>query len=111
MRGLPVAVAALTHYRECGFTIDVGSHEELERALDAARAPSAEAGGARPPLRVHLLLPLHDPVPVRADEEGFATAVPSDAERIRPGADPYLDFVCDRILDGGEFVLPDALAV
>jgi hypothetical protein len=51
------------------------------------------------------------PFPSVPTEEGFATAVPSDPERIKPGADPYLDFVCDRILDGAEFVLPDALAV
>ena len=51
------------------------------------------------------------PFPSVPTKEGFATAVPSDPERIKPGADPYLDFVCDRILDGAEFVLPDALAV
>jgi hypothetical protein len=35
--------------------------------------------------------------------------IPTRATELAPGADPYVDFVCDRILDGGDFVLPEAL--
>ena len=38
VRGLPVAVAALTHYRECGFTIDVTSHSRSSSGRSTPRA-------------------------------------------------------------------------
>ena len=47
VRGLPVVVSALTHYRERGFTIDVSSHDELERALDPAPAVARQVELAR----------------------------------------------------------------
>ena len=37
--------------------------------------------------------------------------MPSNREALLPALDPYLDFVCDRILGGGDFVLPDELAL
>jgi len=111
VRGLPVAVAALTHYRECGFTIDVTSHEEFERALDAPRALNDDQVELARRYAFTFFFRCMIPFPSVPTEEGLATAVPNDPERIKPGADPYLDFVCDRILDGAEFVLPDALAV
>jgi hypothetical protein len=37
--------------------------------------------------------------------------VPKSAEELLPGRDPYLDFICDHILGGGEFFLPSELAL
>jgi hypothetical protein len=47
---------------------------------------------------------------VRGDR-GRLVRVPASADELVPGRDPYLDFVCERILDGGEFYLPSALAL
>ena len=51
------------------------------------------------------------PFPVIQMVNGRPVAVPSTIEDLMPGQDPYLDFVCERILDGGDFTLPDELAV
>ena len=51
------------------------------------------------------------PFPVIQMVNGRPVAVPSTIEDLMPGGDPCLDFVCDRILDGGDFTLPDELAV
>lgn len=41
---------------------------------------------------------------------GRVRQAPASAAEIAPGVDERLDWICDRILDGGSFVLPDALA-
>jgi hypothetical protein len=111
VRGLPVVVAAKTHYRDCGFTIDVSQHDELESALDRARRPTEEQVELARRYAFTFFFRCMIPFPTVRTEEGFAKAVPSSREEILPGRDPYLDFVCDRILDGADFVLPDPLAV
>ena len=111
VRGLPVVVSAKTHYRGCGFTIDAASHEEVERCLEAAAAPTAEQVELARRYAFTFFFRCMIPFPTVETVEGRLTAVPSDREQLLPGRDPYLDFVCDRILDGEEFVLPDSLAV
>ncbi len=51
-------------------------------------------------------------VPFRPMEVGAGGigSVTTDAADLEPGRDAYLDFACDRILDGGPFILPDELA-
>ena len=44
-------------------------------------------------------------------EGGRLVRVPTSADELVRGRDPYLDFVCERILDGGEFYLPSRLAL
>ena len=92
VRGLPVAVAALTHYRECGFTIDVTSHEELERALDAPRALNDDQVELARRYAFTFFFRCMIPFPSVPTEEGFATAVPSDprADQTRRRSVPRL---------------------
>jgi hypothetical protein len=112
VRGIPVAVAALTHYRERGFTYDVRSPEDLRALLEGG-------GWELSPEQVELALryafvfffKCMIPFPSVPLDQGRPLRVPDDPEDLRPGSDPYLDFVCDRILDGGDFVLPDDLAL
>lgn len=111
-RGLRVAVAGLTHYRARGFTHDVAGPEELATLI---------RGAARGPLTDHerdlalryaytFFYRCSIPFPLVRVESGRVSSVPTAAAEIAPGAEPRLDWVCDRILDGGSFVLPDELA-
>jgi hypothetical protein len=43
--------------------------------------------------------------------DGRLGELPESAAELLPGRDPHLDFVCDRILHGGEFFLPSELAL
>ena len=115
--GRPVAVSGAAHYRGKGFTIDVEGPGDLP-ALMVADDPTFEP---RPDLALRYMfmwfyrlnIPIHALVPVGEAEAPDALdaleALPSSATRLAPGADPYVDFVCDRMLHGGPFVLPSAL--
>ena len=111
VRGLPVVVSALTHYRERGFTIDVSSHDELEGALESMPRPSPEQVELARRYAFTFFFRCMIPFPAVKVVEGRPIAVPSNREALLPALDPYLDFVCDRILGGGDFVLPDELAL
>jgi hypothetical protein len=112
VRGIQVAVAGETHYRGRGFTHDLSSHDDLVAAVRSVRGPL-------PPEQVELarryaftfFFRAMLPFPPVAVEAGHVKACPSSAAEVAPGADPYLDWICDRILDGEEFTLPDELAL
>lgn len=112
VRAIPVAVAGETHYRGRGFTTDLASHDDLVAAV-AAPARRLSAGEVALARRYAFtfffrsMLPL-PPVSVTA---GHVTSVATDAGALAPGADPYVDWICDRLLDGGRFTLPDPLAL
>lgn len=110
-RGLPVAVAGLTHYRGRGFTLDVSSHSELEAALAEPPPVSPETVERARRYAFTFFFRAMIPFPVIQMVNGRPVTVPSTIEDLMPGQDPYLDFVCERILDGGDFTLPDELAV
>ena len=111
-RGRPVAVAGRTHYRGRGFTIDLEGQPDLVAALGEMPGP---LDGALVELAHRYAFTFFYrcsiPFPALRIEDGRVAAAPADAAAIAPGADPYLDFVCDRIIDGGPFVLPDDLAL
>jgi capsular polysaccharide biosynthesis protein len=112
VRGVPVAVAGRTHYRGRGFTLDIGGPDELERAM---RTPQEHVAGERLDLArryafayfFRAMIPFA-PVDLVA---GRPRAVAASSEQLGPGLDRRLDWICDRILDGRDFGLPDELTV
>lgn len=110
-RGIPVAVAGDVHYRGRGFTHDLQSPDGLRSLLDAGPWSMSD-DQVELALRYAFLFFFRFmiPFPTVPLEQGMPRAVPDDPSALRPGADPYLDFVCDRILDGGDFILPEELA-
>jgi hypothetical protein len=111
-RGVPVAVAGRTHYRGRGFTIDLDGRDDLRAALAARHerlAPEAIELAHRYAYTFFFRCSI--PFPAVRVHDGRVVAAPDAAAAIAPGADAYVDFVCDRILDGGPFVLPSALAL
>lgn len=112
VRGVNVAVAGETHYRGRGFTHDLDSHEDLVRAVRTLHGPLSEQ--QRELARRYAftfffrsMLPF-PPVQVTA---GRVTSMSRTAQDIAPGADKYLDWIVDRVLDGRSFALPDELAL
>jgi hypothetical protein len=111
-RGAHVAVAGETHYRGRGFTTDIAGPEDLARAFASEpSAPSDEQVELALRYAHMFFLRAMIPFPLVACENGRVTRFPRSAAALAPGANPHLDWICARILDGGHFGLPDELAV
>ncbi|MEA2313582.1 MAG: hypothetical protein QOI03_274 [Solirubrobacteraceae bacterium] len=110
-RGKQVAVAGDTHYRGRGFTTDLAGAADLERFMASPAAP-LPADSVELAIRyAHMFFfRAMIPFPVMAASDGKVRRFPRTAAEVAPGADPYLDWICERILDGGHFGLPDELA-
>jgi hypothetical protein len=108
--GVPVAVAGTTHYRGRGFTHDV---ERPEQQLALMRATGLQASAEQHELALRYAFTFFFraliPFGIVPQGGGGVVSLPTDAAEIAPGADPYLDLVCDRIADGGLFAVPDEL--
>jgi Capsule polysaccharide biosynthesis protein len=111
VRGKPVAVAGDTHYRGRGFTMDLASPEDLARVmgLEPAQLPPTDVEQALRYAHMFFFRAMI-PFPLIDARDGTVRHFPREAEALARGADPYLDWICERILDGGDFGLPDALA-
>jgi hypothetical protein len=112
VRGTPTAVAGETHYRGKGFTLDANSADEWRALLGAGSWSMSEAQVelARRYAFTFFFRCLM-PVPLVRLEEGHPAAVPTTARELSAGSDPYLDLLCARILEGGDFALPEELAL
>jgi hypothetical protein len=113
LRGRRVAVAGETHYRGRGFTDDVRGADHL-RALIAAAGqgplPSDEVELARR-YAFAFFFRLMIPFNLVENRGNQILRLPQGAAELARGSDPHLDFVCERIMDGGELVLPRELAL
>lgn len=109
--GVPVAVAAQAHYRGRGFTVDLTSPDDLSEVMknppDGLTSQELELA-RRYAFAFFFRAMIPFPTVTRHLSAAVDAMVTSAAE-IQPGADPYLDFICDRIIDGGHFDLPDEL--
>jgi hypothetical protein len=105
--GIPAAVAGICHYRGKGFTHDIEQRNELRGLLaQPPRIAEEQLALAR---RYAYLFFVRMMIPFPAvKREGLSTAaMPESAAQIAPGADEWVDFACDRILDGRPFIRPE----
>jgi hypothetical protein len=111
VRGKQVAVAGATHYRGRGFTTDISSPEDLARVLrlDPTGLPPSGVDLAMRYAHMFFFRAMI-PFPQIVADGGKVKRFPREAAALAPGADPYLDWICERIVDGGDFGLPDELA-
>jgi hypothetical protein len=110
VRGKQVAVSGDTHYRGRGFTADVSGPGQLARTM--GREPSQlSATEVELAMRyAHMFFfRAMIPFPLVEIEDGKVKRFPRRAAALAPGADPHLDWICERILDGRDFGLPDEL--
>jgi Capsule polysaccharide biosynthesis protein len=111
VRGIPVAVAGRTHYRGRGFTFDIDSPADLERVIAEQQTMTAEQVELARRYAFAFFFRLMIPFPQIRTAGDRIVELPTSADDLLPGRDRYLDFICDRILDGGDFFLPSELAV
>jgi hypothetical protein len=110
----PVILAGEAHYGGKGFTFDgltrESYHELLARAgrigpLSAEQLLLAKKYAYTYFIRRQIPLPLS----LRYDAEGRWRFQVDTRAQLLPGAEPFIDFVCDRLLDGRDFVMGDEL--
>lgn len=108
--GKPVIVAAKTHYRGRGFTLDAVDPKSFEDLLDRATADHSSLAPNVDLARRYfhaLMFRRHlsswfvsEPVP------GLARLNVTDLRQLEPGEDRSIDAICDGILRSGQFELP-----
>lgn len=110
LAGTPVIVAAKTHYRGKGFTVDVSTPEEFATAIDAVLDdPAAFAPDLEAARRYAYLFFFRAPVESPGVDEhvlGLARLTVDDLSELEPGFDADLDRICDGILGAGDFSPP-----
>lgn len=105
--GKPVIVTGETHYRGKGFTIDIGSGEELSAALDdvlsdpSSHAPDVEL--ARRYAHLFFFRAPYESVCVDEPLPGLARITANRLDELAPGHNTRLDRLCDAILGGSPF--------
>lgn len=117
--GKPVIVAGRAHYAGKGFTREPATIEEYLVQLESAHIFGPISRSQRQLARHYAYIyflrrqipfpPVENPDAHR--EDGFWRFDPRRAPLLRPGANPYIDFLADRMVDGGEFIMPENLVL
>ena len=110
VRGIPVIVGERTHYAGKGFTYD-GFTREQYRALihQAADIPPLSEHQRSLAKRYAYAGYIQRRIPLNM-ARGRGAYAPLEPERFHllfPGNDGVMDMICDRIMNGGDFVLDD----
>jgi len=109
--GLPVVVASDVHYRDRGFTIDLNHPDELDELL---RGPTVALSieqkeiARRYAFAFFFRLMISFPE-VQRSNTGQVARVPLKAQAIEPGSEAFIDFICEALITGQEFDLPEEL--
>ena len=117
IRGATVAVAGDVHYRGKGFTHDVATPSQLEPMISGAPSPPVDAAALAQAYAYMFFFRLRIPLPGFEFAPGVELWAKNPVHRIpevselMPGGNPYLDFVCDKILTREPFLLPSDLAL
>jgi hypothetical protein len=116
LSGKPVILAGQAHYggrgfTQDGFTVD-GYREILKRARCIGRLSPEETAMARR-YAYSLFMQRQVPLPVVRDPHSLWWNLQHEKrEHLLPGADPFADFICERLIDGEEFIMgPDLVAL
>lgn len=107
--GKPVILAGEAHYGGKGFTedgLDVASYRDLlARAGSIGRLTPLQTAVARQ-YAYSVFIQRQIPLPVVRDQHRLWWNLQHDKrEQLLPTADPFLDFICQRLIDGNDFIM------
>ena len=109
LAGKPVILAGEAHYGRKGFTedgLDVASYRRLLARAGSIGRPTAEQTALARQYAYSVFLQRQIPLPVVRDPERLWWNLQHEKrERLLPGADAFLDFICDRVIDGADFIM------
>ncbi len=109
LQGKPVVLAGEAHYGGKGFTydgLDVNSYRHLlSRVAELARPTEEQTRLARV-YAYSYFVQRQVPLPIVRDPNSIWWNLQHERRHLLlPGADPFLDFICDRLIAGEDFVM------
>ena len=107
-RGIPVIVGERTHYAGKGFTCDgFAPGRYLELVHQAGNIPLLSERQCNLARRYAYPLYFQRRIPINMaqGQTGYAPLDPRRSHLLLPGNDAVMDMICDRIINGGEFML------
>ena len=109
LSGKPVILAGAAHYGGRGFTEDGLTIDTYRRLLSRAACIGALTPEKRALARQYaysLFIERQVPLPVVRDPHSLWWNLQHEQrDKLQPGAEPFLDFICDRVIDGQDFIL------
>lgn len=108
LQGIPAIVTGRSHYRNCGFTYDVTTRDEYKKLLQKAKdiKPLSEEQNKMARQYAYSLF-FKRRIPLNMGKGNYRFA-PLDFRKLNlllPGRDKAMDMICERIINGGEFIL------
>lgn len=111
--GKPVIIAGEAHYGSKGFTHDGYTKNDYKAKLKSAVKLSYLTDQQRQWARQYaysFFVQRQIPLPVVKDPKSIWWSIQLDKlHLLQPGEEPFMDFVCEQILNGGEFVLGEKM--
>jgi hypothetical protein len=109
--GKPVILAGDTHFGNKGFTYDAQTKEEYEALLRrAARLPKLSPEQQALARQYAYSYLIQRQIPLRMLKDGYMGRGTLDYRKLDlllPGKDRALDMICERILEGGDFIMDE----
>lgn len=115
MHGKPVILAGEAHYGKKGFTLDADSREEyrglMRQAAEIGSLSASQVELAKRYAYCYFIL-RQIPVSVVSNPDAKWWSFQFDKrENLLPGKDVAVDFLCERLLDGKDFIMSPQLEV
>lgn len=111
--GKPVILAGEAHYGQKGFTHDGLGPSVYQLLLSKAASFHALSPEQRTLARKYAFtyfIARQIPLPVVCTPKtSWWEFQPDRAHQLEPGKDPFVEFICSKILTGGDFIMPDGL--
>lgn len=109
--GKPVVVAGMPHYSGKGFTFDADSEQKYFSLLEDTQNARLLTDEQRALARQYAycdFIQRHIPINVINKRQGHWGDVDLDKlHLLLPGNDPVMDMICDRIIDGNDFIMEE----
>jgi len=109
LAGKPVVLAGEAHYGRKGFTedgLDVATYRSLLARAGSIGRPTAEQTALARQYAYSVFIQRQVPLPVVRDPHSLWWNLQHEKrEQLLPGAEPFLDFICDRVIDGEDFIM------
>lgn len=109
LTGKPVIVAGEAHYARRGFTHDgftIDAYREILSRAHCIGRPTADQTALARRYAYSMFMQRQVPLPVVRDPNSLWWNLQHDRrEQLVPGADPFLDLICNRLIDGREFIM------